>query len=71
LSEDGVNWSAPEPWAPTRAFTLSPGSGFKVIFAQITDGVVTQVVSDMIYLADPDSPGRPITARAFAPIVLR
>ena len=76
LSEDGVNWSAYEPWSATRSYTLSAGAGTKTVYVQLTDGVTTQTSSDTIVLAD-DSSTQPrpaptnLPARAFIPLVIR
>lgn len=71
FSDDGVTWAPFEPWAATHTHTLPPGSGFKMVYAQITDGRTTQTVSDMIYLDDAAEPGRPIIARVYVPIARR
>jgi hypothetical protein len=37
FSNDGVAWSAPEPYASIKAWTLSQGEGVKYIFARFAD----------------------------------
>jgi hypothetical protein len=37
FSEDGTNFSAPENFAATKAFTLTTGDGDKIVYARCTD----------------------------------
>jgi FtsP/CotA-like multicopper oxidase with cupredoxin domain len=37
FSNDGVNWSAEEPYAATKAWTLSMGDGVKSVYARFRD----------------------------------
>jgi hypothetical protein len=52
FSNDGSNFSPLEPFASTRDWTLSAGSGPKTVFAQFVDtqGVFSSVVFDSIVL---------------------
>lgn len=76
FSENNTNWSAYEPWAATKTYTLSAGAGVKTVYVQLTDGVTTQMASDTITLADgssaqPQPAPASLPARAFVPIVVR
>ena len=59
FSDDGKKWTPYETWAATRVYTLPAGTGSKTIYAQLTDGSNTQMVTDTIYLID-GSVGTPI-----------
>ena len=37
LSNDGIVWSMPEPYAPTKAWRLQPGDGTKTVFLRLID----------------------------------
>ena len=37
FSNDGVNWSDPEPYAATKAWTLTTGEGVKTVFVRFCD----------------------------------
>ncbi len=76
FSEDNTNWTAYEPWLPTKSYTLSAGSGLKTLYVQLSNGVTTQTSSDTIKLTD-NTPVQPrpvptnLPARAFVPLVIR
>ena len=38
FSNDGVNYTAEEPYATTRAWTLTPGDGLKTVYVKFRDG---------------------------------
>lgn len=38
FSNDGVNYSADEPYAPGKAWELAPGDGVKTVYVRFTDG---------------------------------
>lgn len=52
LSNDNSNWSAAEPYAATKAWTLPAGDGTKTVYAKFEDtaGNWSAVVSDAILL---------------------
>jgi uncharacterized protein YkwD len=56
FSEDNRTWSAYEPWAATKAYSLSAGAGVKTLYVQLSNGSATQTVSDTITLADGSAP---------------
>jgi len=66
FSDDGKTWTNYEAWSPTHAYTLPVETGFKTVYAQLTDGTNTQTVSDTIYLID-NGPGTPILSPTSAP----
>ncbi len=52
FSNDNINWSEPEPYASTKAWTLSVGNGTKTVYVRYTDYCGNSVVvSDTIQLA--------------------
>ncbi len=57
FSNDGVTWTAWEPYAPTRQWEFPPGVTTRTVRAQFEDpyGNVSAVVSDSIFL-DPTPP---------------
>jgi hypothetical protein len=50
FSEDGFQWSEPEPWSAHRTYVLSEGAGLKTVYARIGNGAQTQISSDTIVL---------------------
>jgi hypothetical protein len=52
FSSDNATWDAWEPYAPTKAWTLSPGDGEKWVYARFKDGAgnVSATSSDSIIL---------------------
>lgn len=52
LSDDGIDWTAWEPYATNRNWTLSKGDGIKTVYAQFADaaGNVSEPASDHIAL---------------------
>jgi hypothetical protein len=52
FSNDNVNWSEWQPFAPTATWTLEPGSGMKTVYVQFEDvkGTLWPSVSDTITL---------------------
>ncbi len=52
VSNDGTNWSAPEPYATTKTWTLSSGDGTKTVYAKFMDnaGNWSEAISDTIVL---------------------
>jgi uncharacterized protein YkwD len=76
FSEDNVNWTAYEPWSPTKSYTLSAGAGVKTVYVQLSNGAATQTSSDSIKLTDnssvqPQPAPTNLPARAFVPLVIR
>ncbi|MGH8891843.1 MAG: Ig-like domain-containing protein [Actinomycetes bacterium] len=63
FSNDSVTWSPFEPYAATKAWTLSGGNGTKTVYAQFADlaGNVSASASDSIVLDTslPSTPGGP------------
>ncbi|MBT5606416.1 MAG: MBG-2 domain-containing protein, partial [Lentisphaerae bacterium] len=66
LSNDGVTWSLPEPFAPVTAWALEGGDGAKTVFARVsdaagnwsvpfTDGITLDTTSPTIAGLDDDS----------------
>ncbi|MBI4769899.1 MAG: hypothetical protein HY784_05650, partial [Chloroflexi bacterium] len=52
FSNDGVNFTTPEPFAASKSYTLPPGDGFKTVFVAYTDQASnTGVVADFIILS--------------------
>lgn len=51
FSNDGTNWSAWEPYAPRKSWTLPAGKGTKTVYAEFRDGAdnVSPRTSDSIY----------------------
>jgi hypothetical protein len=52
LSNDNVNWTPWQPFAPTIPWTVGPGMGAKVVYVQFQDGkgLIRSPVSDTIML---------------------
>lgn len=52
FSNDGISWSAPEAYATTKSWSLSPGDGQKIVSVKFKDnaGNWSQVYSDTITL---------------------
>jgi hypothetical protein len=76
FSEDNATWTAYEPWAPSKSYILSAGAGVKTLYVQLTNGAITQTMSDTIRLADNSNPQpQPaptnLPARAFVPLAVR
>jgi len=52
FSNDGSNWSSPEPYATTKTWTLTPGDGIKTVYVKYKDtaGNWSEPFSDSITL---------------------
>jgi subtilisin-like proprotein convertase family protein len=63
FSNDGVTFSAYQPYAATAAWTLTAGDGVKTVYAQFkdADGNQSAVVTDAITLALPDTTSPTVT----------
>ena len=63
FSNDGVTFSAYQPYAATAAWMLTAGDGIKTVYAQFkdADGNESAVVNDTITLALPDTTGPTVT----------
>lgn len=63
FSNDGVTFSAYQPYATTAAWTLTSGDGVKTVYAQFRDseGNQSAVVNDSITLTLPDTTGPTVT----------
>ncbi len=63
FSNDGVTWSAYQPYATSAAWTLTAGDGAKTVYAQFrdADGNQSAVASDTITLALPDTTSPTVT----------
>jgi YD repeat-containing protein len=61
FSNDGVNWSTAETFAPTKSWSISSGAGAKTVYVQLQDGAGNwQSVSSTInYVTDDITP--PVT----------
>ena len=60
FSNDGVNWSDPEPYAATKAWTLTSGDGVKTVFVRFCDRAgnwMSIALSVSIKLQKPSFPG--------------
>ncbi|RRR66000.1 MAG: CAP domain-containing protein [Candidatus Viridilinea halotolerans] len=64
LSNDGVNWSAWEPYQPERNWTLAPGSGTRTVYVELRNGSTVRSAQDSIDLRD-------APYRVFLPLVQR
>ena len=53
FSNDGVDWSAWEPYAAERVWDLSPGNGSKTVYSEVTHSAHTYTAEDDILLAAP------------------
>jgi hypothetical protein len=64
FSNDGLTFSAFQPYAAAAVWKLAPGAGTKTVYAQFRDasGNVSAVVSDTIVLTAPDLTGPRSTA---------
>jgi len=87
FSADDTNWTAYQEWSTTLTYNLPGGTGIKTVYAQISNGLTTQTVSDTIYLVDGSTteptptpspfpsptpnPNPNIKPRAFVPIIRR
>ncbi len=77
FSEDGQTWTAFEPWQANKTFSLTNPPGLKTVYAELkhidsaTQKVTTQIVSDTIYLNDPNQPRFVPTAFLFIPVAGR
>jgi PGF-pre-PGF domain-containing protein len=52
FSDDNVDWSAWEPFATTKSYTLPEGDGLKTVYVRVRDvaGLVSAIASDSITL---------------------
>jgi len=50
FSNDGVNWTAWQPYSPNRTWTLPCGTGNKTVYVRLRNGSEEQVISDTIRL---------------------
>jgi hypothetical protein len=52
FSNDGINWSAWEPYATSKTWKLSKGKGTRTVYVEFRDGVgnVSEIAKDTIVL---------------------
>ncbi|MGM0712180.1 Ig-like domain-containing protein [Brevibacillus parabrevis] len=55
-SNDGANWSLPEPYASTKTWTLAPGDGEKRVTANITDAAGNTATLEATIIVDQTAP---------------
>jgi hypothetical protein len=50
FSNDGINWSTPEPFRTSKSWTLSSGDGIKTVYVKFRDaaGILSEIISDTI-----------------------